>query len=390
MTRPVRTAFLAGLRLGPRGRSPARPTRPPPRPRPRALLRQPGDRRRPALARRPVHRLPEALEGHPQRLGQEDGRALRHGPPRDGRDEAADPRLLLEPRQQATSSSSRTRTATRTSTSGPSTPAASAGGRQGRPALAQPHRRQGRARVHLRGARRTTPDTIYVGLNDRDAAWHDVYKVTISTGKRELVRKNTEQHRRLGLRPRGPAPAGGAHRRQRRHRDPEGRARGLQEGLHVHRLRDLRPDPLPQGRQARLHADEQGRRRTSPRLVLFDPETGKEELVESDPMNRVDFGSAIFSEADRRARRDHLRGRADARLLPRQGAGRPTTSCSRASSRARTSPSARPPPTTGVVLVTACERHRPRRALPVRPQRPRSSPCSTRSASASRASTWRR
>ena len=33
------------------------------------------------------------------------------------------------------------------------------------------------------------------------------------------------------------------------------------------------------------------------RLVLFDPETGKEELVESDPMSRVDFGSAIFSEA---------------------------------------------------------------------------------------------
>jgi dienelactone hydrolase len=33
------------------------------------------------------------------------------------------------------------------------------------------------------------------------------------------------------------------------------------------------------------------------RLVLFDPETGKEELVESDPVNRADFGSAIFAEA---------------------------------------------------------------------------------------------
>ena len=33
------------------------------------------------------------------------------------------------------------------------------------------------------------------------------------------------------------------------------------------------------------------------RLVLFDPETGQEELVESDPMNRVDFGGAIYSEA---------------------------------------------------------------------------------------------
>ena len=32
------------------------------------------------------------------------------------------------------------------------------------------------------------------------------------------------------------------------------------------------------------------------RLVLFDPETKKEELVESDPENQVDFGGAVFSE----------------------------------------------------------------------------------------------
>ena len=31
-------------------------------------------------------------------------------------------------------------------------------------------------------------------------------------------------------------------------------------------------------------------------LVLFDPATGKIETVESDPLGRVDFGSAIFSE----------------------------------------------------------------------------------------------
>ena len=31
-------------------------------------------------------------------------------------------------------------------------------------------------------------------------------------------------------------------------------------------------------------------------LVLFNPTTGKEELVESDPLKRVDFGNATFSE----------------------------------------------------------------------------------------------
>jgi hypothetical protein len=30
---------------------------------------------------------------------------------------------------------------------------------------------------------RTDPDAIYVGLNDRDQAWHDLYKVKISTGR---------------------------------------------------------------------------------------------------------------------------------------------------------------------------------------------------------------
>src|SRR5260370_33092229 len=32
------------------------------------------------------------------------------------------------------------------------------------------------------------------------------------------------------------------------------------------------------------------------RLVLVDPETGKEEVAESDPLNKVDFGHALFSD----------------------------------------------------------------------------------------------
>src|SRR5687768_14448908 len=37
------------------------------------------------------------------------------------------------------------------------------------------------------------PDAVYIGLNDRDRAWHDLYKVKLSTGERTLVRKNTER-----------------------------------------------------------------------------------------------------------------------------------------------------------------------------------------------------
>ena len=40
---------------------------------------------------------------------------------------------------------------------------------------------------------KTDPDILYVGLNDRDKAWHDLYKIKISTGERTLVRKNTDR-----------------------------------------------------------------------------------------------------------------------------------------------------------------------------------------------------
>ncbi|MBM3448961.1 MAG: S9 family peptidase [Bacteroidetes bacterium] len=37
------------------------------------------------------------------------------------------------------------------------------------------------------------PDIMYVGLNDRDPAWHDLYELSISTGKTKLLYKNTER-----------------------------------------------------------------------------------------------------------------------------------------------------------------------------------------------------
>src|SRR5436190_674819 len=40
---------------------------------------------------------------------------------------------------------------------------------------------------------KSDPDLIYVGLNDRDKAWHDLYKIKISTGERTLMRKNTDR-----------------------------------------------------------------------------------------------------------------------------------------------------------------------------------------------------
>jgi len=40
---------------------------------------------------------------------------------------------------------------------------------------------------------RAKPDIIYIGLNDRDPRWHDLYELHLSTGEKTLLRKNTER-----------------------------------------------------------------------------------------------------------------------------------------------------------------------------------------------------
>ncbi len=152
------------------------------------------------------------------------------------------------------------------------------------------------ARAFIYSVPKGDPDTLYVGLNDRDAAWHDVYKVKISSGERTLVRKNTEKI------------AGWTF-------DLAGRLRLAERVADNGDTEVLRVD---EGGFTRLYScsvfescgvlrfHKDGKRVFLPtnkgepdlvRLVLFDPETGKDELVEADPENRVDFGDAIFSEA---------------------------------------------------------------------------------------------
>jgi dipeptidyl aminopeptidase/acylaminoacyl peptidase len=152
------------------------------------------------------------------------------------------------------------------------------------------------ARAFIYSTPKKQPDTIYVGLNDRDAAWHDVYKVEVSTGKRELVRKNTERIAGWEF------DLDGVLRLATRVADngdteilkvePEGFKKvyscSVFETCGTERFHK-------DGHRVYLQTNKGDVDLT--RLVLFDPETAKEEPVESDPMKRVDFGSAIFSEA---------------------------------------------------------------------------------------------
>jgi dipeptidyl aminopeptidase/acylaminoacyl peptidase len=143
---------------------------------------------------------------------------------------------------------------------------------------------------------RSEPDAIYVGINDRDAAWHDLYKVKISTGERTLVRKNTERITAFYF-------------------DLKDQLRLATRSAENGDTEVLRVDAdkftkiyscnvFESCGPVRYHKDgervyfqtNKGSNVDLVALQLLNPTTGKEELVEADPMKRVDFGNAIFSE----------------------------------------------------------------------------------------------
>lgn len=142
---------------------------------------------------------------------------------------------------------------------------------------------------------RSEPDAIYVGINDRDPAWHDLYKVKISTGERSLLRKNTERvtvwffdlkdQLRLATRS---AESG----------DTEVLrvdANGFTKVYSCNVFESCGPVRYHKDGERTYFVTNKGNSDLVA-LELFNPTTGKEELVESDPLKRVDFGNASFSE----------------------------------------------------------------------------------------------
>ncbi|HEX8722091.1 MAG TPA: S9 family peptidase [Pyrinomonadaceae bacterium] len=145
---------------------------------------------------------------------------------------------------------------------------------------------------------RVEPDAVYVGLNDRDPAWHDLYKVKISTGERTLISRNTERltdwlfdnKDRLRLATR--STRGGD--REVLRVDADGKFTKVYSCsvFETCRLNSFHKD----NRRVYMISNK-GAGVDLARLVLFDPETGKEEVVESDPLGRVDLDGAAFSAA---------------------------------------------------------------------------------------------
>lgn len=153
-----------------------------------------------------------------------------------------------------------------------------------------------RVRARVLAIPEPTPGTIVVGLNDRDPQVHDVYRIALRSGARELLFRNEqnvagwqtdlEGRLRLGLRV-----------------GPEG-------GTEILRVQGDSLIPVYQCNHEetcapiRYHTDgrrvymvtNRGEDVDLTRLVLFDPATGIEEFVEEDPERQVDFAGAEFSD----------------------------------------------------------------------------------------------
>jgi dipeptidyl aminopeptidase/acylaminoacyl peptidase len=153
-----------------------------------------------------------------------------------------------------------------------------------------------KVRTVLYNVPRAEPDAVYVGLNERDPAWHDLYKVKISTGERTLVRQNTERltdwvfdnkdELRLATR----SNRNGDKEVVRV--DPDGK---FTKVYSCSVFETCNPSRFHKDNRRVYMISNKGAGVDLSRLVLFDPETGKEEVVESDPMRRVDLDGAAFS-----------------------------------------------------------------------------------------------
>ena len=151
-------------------------------------------------------------------------------------------------------------------------------------------------RVIQYSAPKSEPDTVYIGINDRDKAWHDLYKLKISTGEKTLVRKNTEKiagwyfdlkgQLRMAVRT---ADNGDTEILR---TDAAGFTRiyscNVNESCEPQRFHK-------DGKHVYLESN-QGDAMDLSALMLLDVETGKTELLESDPLKRADLGTVVFSE----------------------------------------------------------------------------------------------
>src|SRR5579863_2753690 len=150
-------------------------------------------------------------------------------------------------------------------------------------------------RVRIFEVPKSDPDVVYIGLNDRDKAWHDLYRLKISTGEKTLIRKNTERITGWVFDLKGQLRMA---TRSAENGDTEMLrvdADGFTKVYSCSVFETCQPLHFQPGDQRVYIETNVGADLIS--LMLLDPQTSKTEIVESDPLGKVDLGGTLFSEA---------------------------------------------------------------------------------------------
>lgn len=151
-------------------------------------------------------------------------------------------------------------------------------------------------RAIIQAVPKSNPDAIYVGINERDKAWHDLYKVKISTGERTLITENKDRYQgmvfdnndklRMAV-------------RSAQNGDTELVAIGDDgKGTKIYDCNGFETcSPLGFNKDnKRVYIQTNKGDLDLIQLELLDVATGKTEKVESDPMAKVDLDGVNFSD----------------------------------------------------------------------------------------------
>ena len=156
-----------------------------------------------------------------------------------------------------------------------------------------------KVRVEIYAVPKTKPDILYIGLNDRDPRYHDLYELRLSTGARTLLRRNDDQIAAWDF-------------------DNAGELRLAERTTPTGDTEILRVDPTgfspiysctvlescgvagfdAVGAHALIETNKGSLDLVE--LESLDPQTGVAAKIESDPERRVDLGGVAVSEIDYR------------------------------------------------------------------------------------------
>lgn len=155
------------------------------------------------------------------------------------------------------------------------------------------------ARTLIYEVPKSDPAHIYIGLNDRDAAWHDLYRLNLASGEKTLLRRNTDRitgwvfdHK---AQPRIAIRSAESGETEFLRVDEKGFAKVYSCGV-LETCAPVRFDET----NSKVYFITNAGNLDLVQLMLMDPATGSATLVEKDPLDRVDFGGAIFSDVNDR------------------------------------------------------------------------------------------